>query len=79
MFNLFLSQYNLFLTFYFHAVYIVNTGDHVYCWIGSGASVDERKNGIPYACNYLGKTETPWLPITVVAEGNETQDFKEAF
>ena len=53
------------------SVYIVNTGDHVYCWVGKGASIDERKNGIPYACNYLNKTETPWLPITVVAEGQE--------
>jgi len=55
-------------------VYIVNTGNHVYCWVGKGASVDERKNGIPYACNYLSKTETPWLPISVVAEGAEPKD-----
>lgn len=60
-------------------VYIVNTGDHVYCWVGKGASIDERKNGLPYACNYLSKTETPWLPVTVVAEGAETEEFVEAF
>jgi len=60
-------------------VYIINTGEHVYCWVGKEASVDERKNAIPYACNYLGKTETPWLPVTVVAEGSEPKDFVEAF
>lgn len=56
-------------------VYIINTGDHVYCWIGKGASVDERRNGLPYACNYLSGTETPWLPISVVAEGSEPAGF----
>jgi len=55
-------------------VYVVNTGEHVYVYVGKGASVDERKNAIPYACNYLNKTETPWLPVTVVAEGQEPKD-----
>jgi len=60
-------------------VFIINTGEHVFCWVGAGASIDERKNGIPYACNYLGKTETPWLPITVVGEGKETAAFNAIF
>lgn len=60
-------------------VFIVNTGEHVFCWVGKGASVDERKNGLPYACNYVGKTETPWLPISVVSEGNESAEFLKAF
>lgn len=60
-------------------VYIVNTGDHVYCWVGKEASIDERRNGIPYASTYLNKTSTPWLPITVIAEGRESDDFKKAF
>lgn len=55
-------------------VFIINTGEHVYCWVGKGASVDERRNGMPYACNYLSKTETPWLPISVVGEGKEPAD-----
>lgn len=59
-------------------VYIINTGSHVFCWVGSGASIDERKNGLSYASNYLNKTETPWLPITVVAEGKENAAFNEA-
>jgi len=60
-------------------VYVINTGEHVYCYVGKGASVDERKNAIPYASNYLNGTETPWLPITVVAEGNEPKSFADAF
>jgi len=58
-------------------VFIINTGEHVYCWVGKEASVDERKNGLPRASNYLNKTDTPWLPITVLAEGKETKEFNE--
>lgn len=60
-------------------VYIINTGDHVWCWVGSEASVDERKNSMAYACNYINKTLTPWLPVTVVADGRESEEFKNAF
>nr|XP_054773873.1 gelsolin-like protein 1 [Lytechinus pictus] len=60
-------------------VYVINTGEHCYCWVGKGASIDERKNGLSYASNYLNKTETPWLPITVVAQGAENADFNAAF
>merc|ERR1712126_291295 len=57
-------------------VFIINTGKHCYCWIGKGASIDERKNGLTYASNYLNKTETPYLPITVVQQGKEGPDFQ---
>lgn len=60
-------------------VYVINTGEHVFCWVGSGASIDERKNGLSYASNYLNKTETPYLPITVVAQGKENALFNGAF
>jgi len=60
-------------------VYIINTGSHCYCWVGAGASVDERRNGLAYATNYLNKTETPYIPISVIAEGCESHEFKEAF
>lgn len=56
-------------------VYVVVTSEHCFTWIGKGASIDERKNGLAYASNYLNKTETPWLPISVVAEGKETEAF----
>lgn len=60
-------------------VFVINTGTHVYCWVGGGASIDERKNGLTYACNYVNGTETPWLPVSVVAEGAENEAFKNAF
>jgi len=60
-------------------VFLVNTGEHVYCWVGSEASVDERKNALSYASNYLNKTETPWLPISVVAEGKESKAFNDCW
>jgi len=60
-------------------VFIINTGTHVFCWVGKEASTDERKNAISYASNYLNKTETPWLPISVIAEGKENECFNTAF
>lgn len=60
-------------------VYVIVTESHCYCWIGGGANIDERKNGLSYASNYLNSTETPWLPLSVIAEGKENQQFKEAF
>merc|ERR1711890_209852 len=60
-------------------VFIINTGTHVFCWVGKEASVDERKNALSYAGNYLSKTKTPWLPISVVAEGKENENFNQAF
>jgi len=60
-------------------VFVINTGEHVYCWIGKGASPDERKNGMNYASNYLSLTRTPWLPISVVSQGKESAAFQRAF
>lgn len=58
-------------------VVILDFGDHVFCWVGSGASIDERRNGLSYASNYLNKTEHPWAPITVIAEGQESEEFSK--
>lgn len=60
-------------------VFLVNSGEHVYCWIGIGASVEERKNGMTYANDYVSATETPWLPISVLAEGKESVEFFQCF
>merc|ERR1712136_343028 len=60
-------------------VFVINTGKHVYCWIGKGASIGERKNGLPYACNYLNKTDNPYLPITCITEDSENDEFRRAF
>jgi len=60
-------------------VFIVNSSTHVFCWVGKEASVDERKNAMTYAHNYLSTYPRPWLPISVIAEGKETASFDEAF
>ncbi|XP_064635813.1 gelsolin-like protein 1 [Lineus longissimus] len=60
-------------------IYIIDLEDHCYCWVGSGASIDERRNGLTYASNYLNKTDHPYNPISVVSEGKEDQAFKESF
>lgn len=60
-------------------VFIINTGKHVFCWVGKEASTDERKNALSYASNYLNKTEVPWLPISVIAEGKENEAFNTGF
>lgn len=60
-------------------VFVINTGSHVFCWIGKDASVDERRNALSYASNYVNKSDFPWLPISVVAEGREDKAFNEFF
>ena len=69
----------IYSSFCLHLVFVINTGSHVFCWVGKGASIGERKNGLVYASNYLNKTETPWLPISVIAEGQENAAFEAAF
>ncbi|XP_052780684.1 gelsolin-like protein 2 [Mya arenaria] len=59
-------------------VFIVDTKKEVFVWVGKGASIDERRNGITYAHNYLNKTAYPYLPITVVGESQLSSAFKEA-
>jgi len=60
-------------------VFILDTGDHCYVWTGSGASIEERRNALTYAHNYLAKSKNPMLPITCYSEGQEKDDFHKAF
>ncbi|XP_071953140.1 gelsolin-like protein 1 [Antedon mediterranea] len=60
-------------------VYIIDTGSELFVWVGSGASPDEKKNGMTYAHNYLMKTDHPLIPVTVVKEGQESAAFNKAF
>merc|ERR1719454_354575 len=56
-------------------VMIINTGKHVWCWVGNEANIDERLNALSYACNYINTTDTPWLAISVCQEGKEPAEF----
>jgi len=56
-------------------VFIIDDGEEVFVWVGGEASVDERKNSMAYAHAHLKKTEDPFKPIHVVAEGKESKSF----
>lgn len=56
-------------------VFLVNTGTHLFVWIGKEASTLERKYSQSEAANYLARSKTPFNPITTVNEGQEPQNF----
>lgn len=60
-------------------VFILDTGSHCFVWVGGTASVDERNKSMQYAHNYLMKTEHALVPISVIVEGKETEEFNKAF
>ena len=46
--------------------FVVDANTHLFVWIGSGASKNERNNALPYATNYLKGTVYPVIPISVL-------------
>jgi len=63
-------------------VFIYDVGEFIYCWIGKGASPEERKNGIKIATEYLKDKDTGLpdsTPISRVLEGAEPEAFKKYF
>lgn len=56
-------------------VFIIETGSSVFVWIGRGASIDERKNCMSYAHQYLCEQPNPFEAITVLSEGQKSPDF----
>ncbi|XP_072045734.1 LOW QUALITY PROTEIN: gelsolin-like protein 2 [Amphiura filiformis] len=59
-------------------VFVVDTTKELFVWIGRGASIDERRNSLTYAHNYLMATSHPFIPVTVVQEGAETKNLLAA-
>lgn len=59
-------------------VFILDLGQDVFVWVGGNADVVEKRNGIPYAHNYLRDTGAPWKSITVVKEGQKCKGFEVA-
>lgn len=49
-------------------VFILDTKDEVFVWIGRQTSLNEKKNAMAYAHNYLMKTDHQLVPITCVPE-----------
>jgi len=61
-------------------VFLVDSGNEIYIWIGRGASREERKHGIKHALEYLKKNNKPeGMPITVTLEGSESDYFWTLF
>jgi len=60
-------------------VFILETQEVCFVWLGGGASIDEKRNAFPYAHNYIMRSVNPFNPITVVDEGHETQQFNRCF
>jgi len=61
-------------------VFIVDFGNEIFTWVGTGASREERKHGIQYALDYLkkgGRDEA--TPITVTLQDHESDYFWSLF
>ncbi|CAI5721964.1 unnamed protein product [Hyaloperonospora brassicae] len=61
-------------------VFVIDTGNEVFTWVGKGASGSERKSALTVAEHYLKKEGRPvHTPITRVVEGGETPLFTVLF
>lgn len=59
-------------------VFILDTAKLCFVWIGSGASPQERQNGMAYAHNHLKSTSHPLIPVVIVKEGQQNKEFTAA-
>ncbi|WAR27057.1 GELS2-like protein [Mya arenaria] len=59
-------------------VFILDTKDSVFVWIGSKTTVNERRNAMTYAHNYLMKTDHALVPICCVSETMKNKWFDTA-
>ncbi|KAG2388209.1 hypothetical protein C9374_001059 [Naegleria lovaniensis] len=60
-------------------VFILDSGLHVFIWVGDKSSKQEKTNAMPLAINYVAKRGyLPNVPITREVEGLESQQFLSA-
>ncbi|XP_048740175.2 gelsolin-like protein 1 [Ostrea edulis] len=59
-------------------VFIFDTKEELFVWIGKGTTPAERKNAMTYAHNYLMKSDHPLLPISCLKEGRLSSKFTSA-
>jgi len=60
--------------------FIVDFGNEIFTWVGTGASREERKRGIEYALDYLKKNgRDEKTPITVTLQDHESDYFWHLF
>ena len=59
-------------------VMLLDTGFHIYLWVGDGASSEEKSSSFPYAHEYIkDHKRPPVMPVTRVTEGKESPKFTE--
>lgn len=62
------------------AVYLVDSGSEVFVWIGRNSPLDDRKDAMSKASQYLVDAQRPsWTPTTRLLETGETPVFKSIF
>ncbi|CAC5396432.1 GSN [Mytilus coruscus] len=59
-------------------VFILDTQEELFVWIGNSTTYAERKNAITYAHNYLKNTDHPLVPVSCLTEGKTTEAFQTA-
>ena len=61
-------------------VFIADSGNEVWVWVGRGASADEKYQCMNYASDYIKQTGKPsYTPITRILEGQERGSFAALF
>jgi len=61
-------------------VFLVDTGDSLYVWVGKGTTKNEKAKAIVYATSYLKHNKRPnSTPISRVLEGGESAAFWKQF
>nr|ATE46283.1 actin-modulating protein EWAM-P4 [Lumbricus terrestris] len=60
-------------------VFILDNGSTCFVWVGNGASAQEKRNRKDgYAHGHLMKTSHPFIPISVLKEGQKNKSFDSA-
>ncbi|XP_033746061.1 gelsolin-like protein 2 isoform X2 [Pecten maximus] len=59
-------------------VFIYDTSDNLFVWIGKQSTNDEKKNAMTYAHHYLMKSNHPLIPVTCLSEGKNNRAFDTA-
>ncbi|XP_061179120.1 gelsolin-like protein 2 [Saccostrea echinata] len=59
-------------------VFIFDTRQELFVWVGKQTTEQERKNAMTYAHNYLMKTSHPLIPVSCLNEGATNKSFQMA-
>ena len=59
--------------------YLLDTGLHVYIWLGSKCGPSVKAMAVPQAHVYFATQDRPLLPVTILKEKQETKFFEQYF